>query len=98
MSVNRYLLHAGERIEIVVDFKNEEGKSVDLKAYNSTLANNVGGGENFTTGPFGNFLGKKDFNLLHINERTDCFYILVGFFMHHLCFVANRNHFIGSAI
>ena len=67
VSVNRYLLHAGERIEIVVDFKNEEGKSVDLKAYNSTLANNVGGGENFTTGPFGNFLGKKDFNLLHIN-------------------------------
>lgn len=70
VSVNRYLLHAGERIEIVVDFKNEEGKSVDLKAYNSTLANNVGGGENFTTGPFVNYLGKKDFNLLHINVGT----------------------------
>ena len=38
-----------------------------LKAYNSSLGNNIPGGENFVTGPFGNFLGKKDFNMLRIN-------------------------------
>lgn len=63
----RYLLHAGERIEILVDFTNQNGTFVDLKAYNSSLGNNIPGGENFVTGPFGNFLGKKDFNILRIN-------------------------------
>ena len=63
----RYLLHAGERIEILVDLTNQNGAFVDLKAYNSSLGNNIPGGENFVTGPFGNFLGKKDFNILRIN-------------------------------
>jgi bilirubin oxidase len=63
----KYLLHAGERIEILVNFTNQNGSNVDLKAYNSLLANNIPGGENFVTGPFGNFLGKKDFNILRIN-------------------------------
>lgn len=63
----RYLLHAGERIEILVDLTNQNGTIVDLKAYNSLLGNNIPGGENFVTGPFGNFLGKKDFNILRIN-------------------------------
>ena len=63
----RYLLHAGERIEILVNFTNQNGTNVDLKAYNSSLGNNIPGGENFVTGPFGNFLGKKDFNILRIN-------------------------------
>ncbi|MEI6408792.1 MAG: multicopper oxidase domain-containing protein [Bacteroidota bacterium] len=67
VSVNRYLLHAGERIEILVSFAGQSGQSFDLKAYNSTLGNFVAGGENFQNGPFGNYLGKKDFNLLHIN-------------------------------
>jgi blue copper oxidase len=63
----RYLLHAGERIEILVDLTNQNGAFIDLKAYNSSLGNNIPGGENFVTGPFGNFLGKKDFNILRIN-------------------------------
>ena len=63
----KYLLHAGERIEILVNFTNQNGSSVDLKAYNSLLGNNIPGGENFVNGPFGNFLGKKDFNILRIN-------------------------------
>ena len=63
----RYLLHAGERIEILVNFTNQNGTNVDLKAYNSSLGNNIPCGENFVTGPFGNFLGKKDFNILRIN-------------------------------
>ena len=67
VSLNRYVLHAGERIEILVSFNAQAGQSFDLKAYNSTLANNVAGGENFTGGPFANALGKKDFNMLHIN-------------------------------
>ena len=29
--LNRYLLHAGERIEILVDFSNDQGDSLDLK-------------------------------------------------------------------
>lgn len=66
VSLNRYLLHAGERIEILVDFSGQNGQTVDLKAFNSTLGNFVAGGENFPNGPFANYLGKKDFNLLHI--------------------------------
>lgn len=67
VSVNRYLLHAGERIEILVDFGSQSGQSFDLKAYNSTLSGFIAGGENFTNGPFVNYLGKKDFTMLHIN-------------------------------
>jgi bilirubin oxidase len=63
----KYLLHAGERIEILVNFTNQNGSNVDLKAYNSLLGNNIPGGENFVNGPFANFLGKKDFNILRIN-------------------------------
>lgn len=65
--VTRYLLHVGERIEILVDCNGKAGTSVDLKAYNSTISNFVAGGENFTNGPFANALGKKDFTMLHIN-------------------------------
>jgi blue copper oxidase len=67
VSVNRYLLHAGERVEILVDFSGQSGQSFDLKAFNSTLANAIPGGENFPNGPFANYLGKKDFTMLHIN-------------------------------
>jgi len=67
VSVNRYLLHAGERVEIVVDFSGQTGQSFDLKAYNSTLNGFVPGGENFANGPFANYLGKKDFTMLHVN-------------------------------
>jgi blue copper oxidase len=70
VSVNRYLLHAGERIEILVSFNGQSGQSFDLKAFNSTLANAIPGGENFPGGPFANYLGKKDFTMLHINVKA----------------------------
>jgi hypothetical protein len=50
-----------------VDFKGQSGQSFDLKAYNSTLANAIAGGENFPGGPFANYLGKKDFTMVHLN-------------------------------
>lgn len=67
VTVTKYLLHLGERIEILVDCSNDLGKSIDLKAYNSTLAQNVAGGDFFPNGPFANYLARKDFNVLHIN-------------------------------
>lgn len=65
--VTRYILHAGERIEILVSFVGQVGQSYDLKAYNASLTGNIAGGETFTTGPFGSFLNHKDFTMLHIN-------------------------------
>lgn len=67
VSLNRYVLHAGERIEILVNCTGQSGTVLDLKAFNSTLGNFVAGGENFPNGPFSNALGKKDFNILHLN-------------------------------
>ncbi len=67
VALNRYILHAGERIEILVNCTGQSGTTLDLKAYNSTLGNFVAGGENFPNGPFANALGKKDFNILHLN-------------------------------
>ncbi|MFY7734296.1 MAG: multicopper oxidase domain-containing protein [Bacteroidia bacterium] len=67
VTITKYLLHLGERIEILVDCSNDLGKSIDLKAYNSTLAQNVAGGDFFPNGPFVNYLARKDFNILHIN-------------------------------
>ncbi|MFA9214999.1 MAG: multicopper oxidase domain-containing protein [Candidatus Methylacidiphilales bacterium] len=67
VTVTKYLLHVGERIEILVDCSGDLGKSIDLKAYNSTLAQNVAGGDFFPNGPFANYLARKDFNVLHIN-------------------------------
>lgn len=63
----KYLLHAGERVEILVNCSGQSGTTVDLKAFNSLLGNFVAGGENFPNGPFANALGKIDFNILHLN-------------------------------
>lgn len=65
--LTRYLLHAGERIEIVLNCTGQSGTTVDLKAYNSTLAQNVPGGDLFPNGPFANYLARTDFNILHLN-------------------------------
>ena len=67
VALTRYVLHPGERIEILANFTGQSGQSFDLKAYNSVLSNFVAGGENFTTGPFANYLGKKDFTMVHFN-------------------------------
>ncbi len=66
VAVTRYLLHAGERVEILVDYTGQFGKTFDLKAYNFSLTNVIPGGENFPNGPFSNALGKKDFNILRL--------------------------------
>lgn len=66
VKVNRYILHAGERVEILVNFSSQAGQTVDLKAFNSTLSNFIAGGENFPNGPFANYLGHKDFNILRL--------------------------------
>lgn len=63
----KYLLHAGERIEILIDCTGQSGTTVDLKAYNSQLGQFIPGGESFPNGPFANALGHLDFNILHLN-------------------------------
>ena len=63
----KYLLHAGERIEILVNFSGQSGQAFQLKAYNSQLAQNVAGGDLLPgNGPFTNYLARKDFNMLQI--------------------------------
>jgi bilirubin oxidase len=64
--MTRFLISPGERVEILLNLTGKSGSLV-LKAYNLTLSNVVGGGENFGGGPFANALGKKDFTMLHIN-------------------------------
>jgi blue copper oxidase len=67
VSLTRYLLSAGERIEILVNFLGQSGQSIDLKAYNSTLPQNIPGGDVFPNGPLKNALARIDFNILHLN-------------------------------
>lgn len=68
VGVTRYLLSAAERIEILVNFTGQQGQSFDLKAFNSTLPQNVPGGDVFPPGnPFYNGLARIDFNILHLN-------------------------------
>jgi len=64
--LTRYLLHAGERIEILVNCTGQVGTSIKLKAYNSTLSQQTPGGDLFPNGPFANALARKDFNVLHL--------------------------------
>jgi bilirubin oxidase len=66
-SLTRYLIHAGERVEVLINCTGQSGTSFDIKAYNSTLAQNVPGGDFFPNGPFANYLARKDFNVLHVN-------------------------------
>lgn len=68
VALTRYLLSAGERIEILVNFTGQSGTNVNLMAYNSTLAQNIPGGDVFPPGtPFYNYLARKDFNIVRFN-------------------------------
>lgn len=68
VGVTRYLLSAGERIEILVNFTGQLGQNVNLRAFNSTLPQNVPGGDVFPIGnPFYNGLARIDFNILRLN-------------------------------
>ena len=63
----RYLLSAGERVEILVNFSGQSGSSVFLKAYNQSLGNFIPGGESFPNGPFASFLGHTNYNIVKLN-------------------------------
>ena len=68
VAVTRYLLSAGERIEILVNFTSQLGQTVNLKAFNSVLPQNIPGGDVFPPGnPFYNGLARIDFNILKLN-------------------------------
>ncbi len=67
VAVKKYFISAGERVEILVNFSHQKGSSVDLMAYNSTLAQSEPGGDAFPNGPFENYLQRKDFTILHLN-------------------------------
>lgn len=66
VEVDKILLSSGERIEILVDMTKDQGKEFYLKAFNSTLTQNIPGGDVIPVAPFRNALARKDFNLLHI--------------------------------
>jgi len=66
----RYLLSAGERVEIMVDFSGQSGNSVFLKAYNQSLGNFIPGGESFPNGPFASFLGHTNYNIVKLNVTS----------------------------
>lgn len=66
--LTRYVLHVGERIEILVNCTGQNGTSVDLKAYNSALTQVIPGGDILPASTiFANYLARIDFNLLHLN-------------------------------
>lgn len=65
--VTRFLLSAGERVEILVNCTGQNGSTVDLMAYNAELTPQVPGGESFPGGPFANALGHTNFKVLHLN-------------------------------
>jgi blue copper oxidase len=67
VSVTRYMLSPGERVEILVNFSGQSGTNISLKAFNSNLANFIAGSENFPNGPFANALGRRDFNIVNLN-------------------------------
>lgn len=67
VSVTRYLLSPGERIEILINCSGQSGTNINLKAYNASLPQTIPGGENFPNGPFANALGRRDFNILNLN-------------------------------
>jgi len=68
VAVTRFMVSAGERVEILVNCTGQNGTTVDLKAFNSELNAQIPGGENFPTGaPLANALGHADFNILHLN-------------------------------
>lgn len=68
--VTRFLLSAGERVEILVNCTGQSGTTVDLRAFNAELSPQVPGGESFAGGPFANALGHINFNILHLNIGT----------------------------
>ena len=66
----RFLISAGERVEILVNCTGQNGTSVFLKAYNASLPGNIPGGDVFGGGPFASYLGHTNYNILKLNIGT----------------------------
>lgn len=66
----RFLLSAGERVEILVDCSGQEASSFYLKAFNQSLGGFIPGGESFPNGPFASYLGHTNYNILKLNVGT----------------------------
>ncbi len=70
VSQNRTILMPGERLDVVVDFSSDNGSTVTLMSYGSTLPNGVPGA---LMGPgAGNALNGADFNLIEfqVGDQT----------------------------
>ena len=66
VALTRFLISAGERVEILVNLTGKNGTSFDLKAYNSSLAQTDPGGDIIPAAFFKNALARINFNVLHI--------------------------------
>lgn len=66
VSVTRYMLSPGERVEVLVNFTGQQGQTFDIKAYNGSMPADVSGSQ-AGTGVFANALGGRIFNILHVN-------------------------------
>jgi blue copper oxidase len=66
--VTRIVLGPGERVEILVNFAGQQGKAVNMKAFNTELALDQPGSEpiDYPIPDFANGLGHRDFNILHL--------------------------------
>lgn len=62
VSQNRTILMPGERLDVVVDFSSDNGSTLQLMSYSSTLPGGVPGGP----GGGGNLLNGTDFNILEL--------------------------------
>ena len=68
VGMTRLLMSVGERYEILVNLTGRQGQTLNLMAYNSSISQDVNGSEpSSTPAPFGNRLGRRDFDILHIN-------------------------------
>ncbi len=68
--VTRYILSAGERVEILLNLTGQQSQQVTLRAFNSTLPKDYPGAEpddNSTVPGLRNRLGDRDFDILRLN-------------------------------
>lgn len=67
VELTRYLLSAGERIEILVNFSSDSGKTIRLRAFNANLPQSIPGGDRIPNSVFTNALARIDFDILRLN-------------------------------
>ncbi len=79
VTVTRFILSPGERVEILVDFGSQQNQTVNLMAYNATLPTDIFGATHTGGGPTDALLGKIStycisIFLLHLQERLLLFH------------------------